>query len=260
MNSLYSISPIDGRYTKSTAPLAQFFSEAALMRYRIIVEGEYLIALSEWFHSPPFKGGARGGYFRKLSDKEKKLIRSLYDLSPTDAQIISDIETKGYKHIKPTDHDVKAVEYYMKEKLGKTSLKDVLEYLHFALTSYDTNTPARGMMLSDALAEIIMPSLNYVQKALENLAKKYARLPMLARTHGQPASPTTFGKEMAVFAVRLQKQLTILKNIKVSVKFSGATGNFNAHFAAFPKVDWIKFAKKFVDGLNKDRLIKLELN
>jgi len=200
---LNSISPIDGRYRKTTEPLAQYFSEAALMKYRIAVEGEYLIALSE------LPGTKK--YLRSLSVKEKILIRSLYDLSDADAKIISDIETKGYKNIKATDHDVKAVEYYIKDKLSSTSLKDVLEWIHFGLTSYDINTPARAMMLSDALEEILIPKISSIVQTIELLAKKYKFLPMLARTHGQPASPTTFGKEFKVFNHRLKKQLTHLK-------------------------------------------------
>ncbi len=252
---LNSISPIDGRYRKTAEPLAKYFSEQALMRYRLIVEGEYLIALSQ----------TKGLKLRKLKNAEIVKIRNLYKLFQKDAQIISDIETKGYKNIKATDHDVKAVEYFMKDKLGGTSLKDILEYIHFALTSYDTNTLARGMMLSDALGQIILPELNKVRKALESLAKKYKNLPMLARTHGQPASPTTFGKEFKIFAVRLSKQTSILKNIKISVKLNGASGNYNAHIAAYPKVDWVKFSKNFVGSLNnhsslKPRTLNLEPN
>lgn len=246
--SLNSISPIDGRYRKNTEVLSAYFSEMALMRYRTIVEGEYLIALSDL------------KLLRKLSKKEKKVIRSLYNLSESNAQIISDIETKGYKKIRATDHDVKAVEYYMKDKLAKTSLKNILEWIHFALTSYDTNTVSRGMMLSDALGIIIIPKIGDMIKEIDYLAKKYAKLPMLARTHGQSASSTTLGKEFKVFAERLRKQFNKLKNQKVSVKFSGATGNFNAHFAAFPKINWVRFSKNFVEKLNSKRIVKLELN
>ncbi len=245
---LNSISPIDGRYGKTTESLAKYFSEAALMKFRLIVEGEYLIALADLKVA------------RKLSDKEKQTIRSLYNLSETDAQIISDIETRGYKNIKATDHDVKAVEYFMKYKLAETSLKDILEYLHFALTSYDTNTVARGLMLSDGLGNILLPKIDEIIKALNTLAKKYVRLAILARTHGQPASPTTFGKEFKVFAFRLEKQIRLLKNLKVSVKFSGASGNYNAHMAAYPKINWLKFSQKFVGGFNKNRAVKIELN
>jgi len=245
---LSSISPIDGRYKKNTGPLAAYFSEAALMKYRVIVEGEYLIALSE----------AR--LLRRLSDKEKKLIRSLYDLSEKDARTISDIETKGYKNIKATDHDVKAVEYYLKDKLGQTSLKDVLEWIHFALTSEDTNNLAYGMMLSEATGVVMVPKLREIIKHLKALAKKHAKLPMLARTHGQPASPTTFGKEFNVFAQRLDRGLSHLMSQKILVKLNGATGNYNAHMVAFPKTDWLKFTKKFVASLNKKRMIPLEMN
>jgi len=247
---LNSISPIDGRYRKYAEALAPYFSEQALMRYRLVVEGEYLVALSE----------TRGVGLRRLSPREKKIIRSLYNLKEKDAQIIFAIDNTGYKNIKATDHDVKAVEYFMKLKLQSTSLKDILEWIHFGLTSYDTNTVARGMMLSDALAQIMIPKLNQVHKVLEGIARKYKNLPMLARTHGQPASPTTFGKEMKVFSVRLEKQMSGLRNFKISVKLSGATGNFNAHVVAFPKINWLKFARSFIARLNKGRRMPLEFN
>lgn len=251
MNMVHnSISPIDGRYFEKTRALAPYFSEAALMKYRVTMEGEYLIALSE----------TTGLGIRPFSAKEKQLIRSLYDLRTIDTQIISDIEFRGYKSIKATDHDVKAIEYFIKDKLARTSLSDNLEWIHFALTSYDTNTIARGMMLGDALSEVLIPKITQIVQTLEKLAHKYKDLPMLARTHGQPASPTTFGKEIKVFSVRLGKQLAILENFKTSVKLSGATGNWNAHMAAFPKIDWIKFSKNFIEKLNKGRTIKLELN
>ena len=202
---LSSISPIDGRYRATAEPLAKYFSEQALMKFRLIVEGEYLISLSE------------AKIVRKLTDAEKKLIRSLYNLSEQDAQIISDIETKGYKNIKATDHDVKAVEYFMKDRLGDTSLKDVLEYIHFALTSEDTNNMAYGIILSESLETVIIAKLGEIIESLNFLIKKSPSLPMLARTHGQPASPTTFGKEFKVFTSRLNRQLEILKNQKISV-------------------------------------------
>ena len=248
MNSLFNISPIDGRYRKYTEVLSKYSSEASLMRYRIVVEAEYLIALSDL------------KLLRKLSDKEKRLIRSLYDLRDKDAQIISDIEIKGYKNIKATDHDVKAVEYYLKDKFADTTLADISEWLHFALTSYDTNTVARGLMLRDALSEVILPKLTEINKSTNELAKKTATIPMLARTHGQPASPTTFGKELKVFSSRLQKQIELLKNQKVSVKFSGATGNYNAHLAAYPKINWIKFSQNFIEKFNKGHSLQIELN
>jgi adenylosuccinate lyase len=249
-NPLEAISPIDGRYRKTAEPIAPFMSESALMKYRIIVEGEYLIALSK----------TKGTGLRALKAKEEVLLRDLYELSQSDAQIISDIEFRGWKHIKATDHDVKAIEYYMKDKLSGSSLKDVLEWLHFALTSYDTNTLARGLMLSDALGKVILPKIEEVIAVINGFAKKYAKVPMLSRTHGQSASPTTVGKEFRVFGSRLEKQVKHLKSLRVSVKFSGATGNYNAHTAAFPKIDWLSFSKKFVGSFNKGRTVALELN
>ncbi|MEK7569694.1 MAG: adenylosuccinate lyase [Patescibacteria group bacterium] len=236
-SSLNSLSPIDGRYRKFSEVLAPYFSERALMRHRIIVEGEYLIALSE----------ARGVNLRRLSTKEKKFIRGLYNLKEKDAERISELE-------KTTDHDVKALEYYMKEKLTRTSLKDVSEWLHFALTSEDTNNIAYALMLSESLEKVMVAKIEEIAKVLNNLAKRYKSLPMLARTHGQPASPTTFGKEMKVFAGRLEKQLSVLRNTKIEAKLNGATGNWNAHVIAYPKVNWIKFSENFI------RKLKLEPN
>jgi len=224
------------------------------MRYRIIVEGEYLIALSEHaeIHAELKRGNKRGSKstFRKLSEKEKKLIRSLYNLSPNDAQIISDIELKGYKNIKATEHDVKAVEYYLKDKLSNTSLKNVLEWVHFGLTSEDTNNLAYALMIKDGISTLIMPKIENVIEQIDKLAIKHSSLPMLARTHGQSASPTTFGKEFKIFAERLKKYSQILKNLRITAKLNGATGNYNAHMAAFPKIDWIKFSQKFIHNLN----------
>jgi len=238
-----AINPLDGRYFEKTRVLAPYFSEEALMKYRVIVEGEYLIALSPLNKT----------HLKKFNSKEIKKIKSLCELSAKDFEHIKKIE-------KITNHDVKAVEYFMKLKLANTSLKNVSEWIHFGLTSYDINTPARGMMLSDALERIIIPEINLVIQSIESISQRYKAVPMLARTHGQPASPTTFGKEMKVFANRIKKQSNILKNIRISVKFSGATGNFNTHLVAYPKIDWIKFTKNFIESLNKNRKIKLELN
>lgn len=238
-----AVNPLDGRYFDKTRALSPYFSEEALMKYRVVVEGEYLIAISSL--------GRTG--LRKFTPEEIKKIRSLYEFSENDYLKIKNIE-------KTTNHDVKAVEYFIKERLKSTSLKDGLEWVHFALTSYDINTPARGMMLSDAVDQVMVPKINSIIENLDLVSKKYKNLPMLARTHGQPASPTTFGKEMKVFSTRLLKQINILKKIKISVKFSGATGNFNAHMAAYPNVNWIQFAKNFIGGLNKNRKFKLELN
>lgn len=249
---LTSISPIDGRYAKFTKPLQAYFSEAALMRYRIIVEGEYLIALSEHaeIHAEKKKRGNTRG-IRKFSDREKKLIRSLYNLKLSDAQIISDIEAKGYKQIKATDHDVKAIEYFIKNRLSQTSLKDILEWVHFGLTSEDTNNLAYALMLRDGLTQVILPAISSILHSIEEIAKKHSKLPMLARTHGQPASPTTFGKEFKVYLERIKNHSQILKNLRISCKLNGASGNYNAHVAAFPKINWIKFSKKFIESLDK---------
>lgn len=250
---LSSISPLDGRYAKQTESLSPIFSEYGLMRFRVVVETEYLIALSN-LGLPQL---------RKFSADEVLILKGLQNLSLEDAQIISDIEKVGYESIPATNHDVKAVEYFMKLKLKETSLKDVLEWIHFALTSYDTNTPARGLMLSQALAQVILPSLDEINFNLTALSGKYKNLPMLARTHGQPASPTTFGKELAVFQQRINRQLTELKTKQILVKFSGATGNFNAHIAAYSNIDWIKFSKEFIESLNsilKSEILHLKAN
>ena len=247
---LNSISPIDGRYNKSTAVLSPIFSEKGLMRYRLIVEGEYLIALSE-----------EKTKLRKISPKEKQIIRKLYNLSDNDAQIIRDIEIKGYKNIKATDHDVKAVEYYMKDKLNNTSLKDILEWIHFGLTSEDINNIAYALMLRDG-TELLIKKLQEIIKEINKLAKQNAKLPMLARTHGQSASPTTFGKEMKVFANRLDRGLDHLFGQNILAKLNGATGNYNAHYVAYPKIDWLKFSKNFITSLNKlePKTLQLEPN
>ena len=236
---LQSLSPLDGRYSKQTESLSPIFSEMGLMRYRIIVETEYLIALSEL-------GLAQ---LRKFADKEKSTLRNLQNLTPEQAQIISDIERIGYKDIPATNHDVKAVEYFMKLELAETSLKDVLEWIHFALTSEDTNNIAYGLMLSDGLTRVLLPSLNEIYFSLNTLAGKYKDSVMLARTHGQSASPTTFGKELKVFSSRLRKQIDQLNQHKLLTKLNGATGNYNAHIAAFPNVDWIKFTENFIGSL-----------
>jgi len=251
--SLNSISPLDGRYSKQTSALSSFFSERALMSYRVRVEGEYLIALSLLKLK-----------LRKFTEKEKSAIRSLYNLSDKDAQMISNIEKKGYKSgkrlIKATDHDVKAVEYFIKEKLSKTSLKNSLEWVHFALTSEDVNNISYALMIADSLDNVIKPKLVEIIKELNKLSKKYKNLPMLARTHGQPASPTTFGKEIKVFTARIEKRMKGLASISIQAKQNGATGNWNAHMVAYPNIDWQRFSKKFIENFNKGRTQKLEAN
>lgn len=229
-----AINPLDGRYFEKTRQLAPFFSEEALMKYRVMVEGEYLIALS-------LSGKT---HLRKFTNAEIKKIKSFYELSDKDFKSIKNIE-------KTTNHDVKAVEYFLKEKLAKTTLKNNTEWVHFALTSEDTNNIAYALMLRDALEQVMLPSIQEITGDLNKLAKKYKNLPMLARTHGQSASPTTFGKEMFVFVSRLEKRLEGLKSIKIDAKLNGATGNYNAHVAAYPNVDWVGFSKKFIESFNK---------
>src|SRR3989338_5272173 len=248
---LNSISPIDGRYEKYTKDLVQYFSESASMKYKILVECEYLIALSE----------TSGIGIRKLNIREKTLIRNLYEnFSSEDSQLISDFELKGYKNIKATNHDFKAIEYYIKEKLEKTSLKDVLEFVHFGLTSEDPSNIAYALMVSDSLKEIYLPVFEDVINKINKLAKENKNVSMLARTHGQPASPTTFGKEFKVFEERLKRQIVQLKNHKVLAKLNGATGNYNALAVAYPKIDWLKFSKTFIPTLGKFRGVQIETN
>ncbi len=249
MRPLEAISPIDGRYRRFTEPLANF-SEKGLIKYRLTVEGEYLIALSD--HS---QIGVR-----EFSHDEISLIRNLYNISTEEAEVVKAIEVKGHGSTKPTNHDVKAVEYYMKEKLRGTSLEDCLEWVHFALTSEDTNNLAYALMLSDGVSGVIIPAAEELRETLDTLAIRYRDTPMLARTHGQPASPTTFGKEFKIFASRLEWQLGQLENYEILVKLNGATGDYNAHKIAYPEVNWIDFTRNFIEGFNKRREIKLEPN
>lgn len=250
MNRLEAISPIDGRYRRHTEPLAEFFSEKGLIKYRLKVEGEYLIFLSEH----PQIG------VRDFSQQEIERIRELYELSTEDAGIVKAIEVSGYKDIKPTNHDVKAVEYFMKDKLRNSSLQDSLEWIHFALTSEDVNNLAYGLMLSDGIGEVILPLVEELYEKIDEFAKKFKDVPMLARTHGQPASPTTVGKEFKVFASRLERQIDQLKNYEIFVKLNGATGNYNAHNVAYPKVDWLEFTRDLVQRFNEERTIRLKPN
>ncbi len=238
-----AINPLDGRYFEKTRALAPYFSEQALMKYRVMMEGEYLIMLSAL--------GETG--LRKFTSKEVEEVRNLYELSQGDFEKIKNFE-------KTTNHDVKAVEYSIKEKLSGTSLKDITEWVHFALTSEDTNNVAYALLLSDSLDKVMIPAIKEIVENINGLAVKYADLPMLARTHGQSASPTTFGKEMRVFAARIEKRLVGLKSIKIEAKLNGATGNYNAHVAAYPSVNWMAFSENFIESLNGDRNQKLQAN
>ena len=243
---IQAISPLDGRYYEKTRALAPYFSEQALMKYRVMMECRYLIALSLLD-----KTG-----LKKFTLNEIKILENLYQkFNEESYQKIKDFEAT-------TNHDVKAVEYFIKEKLSKTSLKGSLEWVHFALTSEDTNNISYALILSDSLEKVMIPEINKIIFILNALAKKYKDLPMLARTHGQSATPTTFGKEMKVFVYRLERGLDHLLGQKILVKLNGASGNYNAHTAAYPKIDWMNFSKKFIENFNKleHRTFKLEPN
>ncbi|GHC52721.1 adenylosuccinate lyase [Ulvibacter litoralis] len=231
-NALQAISPIDGRYASKTASLIPYFSEEALIRYRVQVEVEYFIALVEL-------------KLPQLKDFDTTLfptLRDLYlDFSVVDAQHIKDTE-------KVTNHDVKAVEYFIKEKFDGLGLQKYKEFIHFGLTSQDINNTAIPLSLKDAMNDVYVPLLFELQDKLKELASDWADIPMLARTHGQPASPTRLGKEIEVFVVRIKEQFDLLNDIKSAAKFGGATGNFNAHKIAYPNIDWKGFAENFVQG------------
>src|SRR6056297_2065030 len=232
---LLAISPIDGRYRNKTENLATYFSEFGLIRYRVLVEIEYFIALCE------IPLNQLSGF-----DKNKyTLLRKLYqDFKIEDAQQIKDIE-------KVTNHDVKAVEYFIKEKFDELKLEHYKEFIHFGLTSQDINNTATPYSLRDAMENVFYPVFSDLLNKLKQLSKDWEIIPMLARTHGQPASPTRLGKEIAVFVVRLEKQLEQLKSIPFAAKFGGATGNFNAHFVAYPEIDWNDFGNHFVNDILK---------
>ncbi|MHB1146190.1 MAG: adenylosuccinate lyase [Lutibacter sp.] len=233
LTNLNAISPIDGRYRNKVEPLALFFSEEALIKYRIKVEVEYFIALCEI----PLP---------QLSDFDRSLFKDLrkiyHNFSTEDAQKIKDIE-------KITNHDVKAVEYFIKEKFDALQLHKYKEFIHFGLTSQDINNTAIPLSLKDAFEAVYEPELKLLLDKLNQLAADWAEIPMLARTHGQPASPTRLGKEIAVFVERINQQLKQLKNIPNAAKFGGATGNYNAHKVAYPTIDWKVFGTHFVENV-----------
>lgn len=237
INTLYSISPIDGRYYDKVKSLSNYFSEFALIKYRVFVEVEYLIALSKLNlkNFPPF------------NNEQIQYLKSIVDnFSIQDAEHIKEIEKK-------INHDVKAVEYFIKEKLDAKGLSDIKEFVHFGLTSQDINNTAIPLSLKDFLVKEFFPSLENLINELSSISKKYSNISMLARTHGQPASPTTLGKELYVFVYRLENQFSDLKKIPVKAKFGGATGNFNAHYVAYPQVNWIQFADDFIQSVGLSR-------
>lgn len=231
--ALFAISPVDGRYNNQTRELSAYFSEAALIKYRVRVEIEYFIALCE-LPLPQLAG----------FDKEKfPALRAVYEnFGEQDVQEIKEIE-------KITNHDVKAVEYYLKTKFEQLGIETVKEFIHFGLTSQDVNNTAIPLSLKEAVYEVYLPGLQALTARLKALSEAWKEVTLMAKTHGQPASPTRLGKEVGVFVERLEKQLGLLEHIPYSAKFGGATGNFNAHLAAYPEVNWIEFANRFVNGV-----------
>lgn len=231
LSSLTAISPIDGRYRGNVEVLENYYSEYALIRYRVKVEIEYFIALCKL--PLPQLAGIDHALFGELRDIYAKF-------SVDDAQRVKDIESV-------TNHDVKAVEYFIKEQFDRLGLAQYKEFIHFGLTSQDINNTSVPMLIRDSLHEAYLPLLDEMVGLLNQYAEEWKDIPMLAKTHGQPASPTRLGKEIRVFAYRLEKQIELLKQVPVSGKFGGATGNFNAHRVAFPDRDWRAFAKKFLN-------------
>ncbi|HLD19112.1 MAG TPA: adenylosuccinate lyase [Candidatus Nanoarchaeia archaeon] len=228
---LLAISPLDGRYREKVERLSEFFSENALFRGRVEVECRYLEKLSD------------KNIIRKFSAKEKKALQTLYqNFSTKDCEEIKKIE-------KTTKHDVKATEYWIKQKLRKTSLKDVIEFVHFGLTSTDTDNIAYAILTDRALKQIVVPTLRETIEIIISLSESEKNTSMLARTHGQPAVSTTLGKEYSVFAVRLCEQYKQLKSFRSKAKLNGAVGNFNAHSFSLPEIDWISFSREFISDL-----------
>ena len=232
LSPLTALSPVDGLYHSKTKSLQNYYSEHALIRYRVKVEIEYFIALCEI----PLP---------QLADFDKNLYNALRDIyknfSLEDSQSIKDIESI-------TNHDVKAVEYFIKGKFDNLGIEKYKEFIHFGLTSQDINNTSLPMLIKDSLNEVYYPLLNEMIDILDKYAEEWKDIPMLAKTHGQPASPTRIGKEINVFSYRLKQQLALLKQTPISGKFGGATGNFNAHHIAFPEINWPEFAKKFLNS------------
>ena len=237
LTSLTAVSPVDGRYARQTEPLREYFSEFALIRYRVRVEIEYFIALCE-IPLPQLADFDKGKY-EALRDIWRKM-------TPEDAAKVKDIE-------KVTNHDVKAVEYYIKDRFREMGIIRWGEFVHFGLTSQDINNTSVPLSLKEAMAEVYMPLLNEVKDKIAEMSQEWKDIPMLAKTHGQPASPTRVGKEFRVYLVRLEEQLRQFSALEFPAKFGGATGNMNAHKVAFPDIDWISFGNDFVGSLGLRR-------
>lgn len=237
LEALTAISPIDGRYRNKVADLAAYFSEAGLIRYRLRIEVEYFIALCQ-IPLPELAS---------IGNEDAASLRQLYEtFSLEEAQQVKAIEQE-------TNHDVKALEYFLKNALETKGWAEYKEFVHFGLTSQDINNTAVPLLFKEALAEAYLPLLGQLILKLESLGKDWAAVPMLARTHGQPASPTRLGKELLVFVERLQQQTQTIQYIPHAAKFGGATGNFNAHAVAYPNIDWKQFANDFVQSLGLNR-------
>ncbi len=255
LESLTAISPVDGRYRATAEPLADYFSEYALMKmrgYRRVRISCGTLGSEGHRHT-----SAHGG-------REEEASRAAIYLDRR-RQIIKKFEREGHGGIPATNHDVKAVEYFIKLKLKNSSLADVLEWVHFALTSEDVNSTSHALALRGALETVMLPALRKVQDEIIGLARTHADTAMLARTHGQSATPTTFGKEMNVFAMRLERQVSTLRNSSVLMKWGGPSGNYNAQMVALPQVDWLAFARSFAESLNaegvgKAHFVRLALN
>ncbi|MFT4882707.1 MAG: adenylosuccinate lyase [Natronomonas sp.] len=236
---LYAVSPLDGRYARYTEPLSEYASEAALMRARVEVEVEYLLALADLDATP-----------LELADDERADLRALYeDFDAEDAEIIKQLETEGYDGYSATNHDVKAVEYFIRMHLPDEETQG--PWVHFGLTSEDANNLAHRLLVKPAIEDVLAPEIREIRDVLAAEAREYRDLPMLARTHGQPATPTTYGKELAVYAARLGKALARLEAAAadISGKLAGASGTYAAHHAAYPEVDWRAFSEAFVESL-----------
>ena len=231
LDILNAVSPVDGRYRAKSEPLSPYFSEYALIKYRVKVEIEYFI----WLCEMPLP------QLKDFNSNNFAALRSIYqNFSETDAQSVKEIE-------KTTNHDVKAVEYFIKGKFDEIGgMEDFKEFIHFGLTSQDINNTSFPMMIGDAIKEVFAPEVQALVEKLNGLAEEWKDIPMLAHTHGQPASPTRLGKEIKVFAYRLERQFEQLKGLKITAKFGGATGNFNAHHVAYPEIDWKAQANKFL--------------
>ena len=231
-SSLNAISPIDGRYSSKTSELNKFFSEKALMKYRLLVEIEYFISLCE-FDIPELQD---------FDPSKFELLRKIYiDFSNDDAAMIKKIE-------KTTNHDVKAIEYFLKEKFEELNLSKFVEFIHFGLTSQDINNTAIPLSLKEMFDEVYYNSIELILSSLEEISNEWKDIPMIARTHGQPASPTKLGKEIKVFITRVNEQLKLLRNIPIAAKFGGATGNFNAHHVAYKNHNWLQFSKNLIEN------------